>query len=256
MGQNGKRTGHSDEGEGAEAKEVDQLAFIGTLAEGLAHEIRNPLSTINVNVQLLEEDWAQPETERERASFKRIQELREQTEHLESIINKFLQFARGLDLQLKDIDLNTFLEEVLDSITSQLEQKDIGVERDFTPGIPLVSIDREHFRRALINLFENAAEALHSSEDSRIRVGTEENDEGGVRLTIGDSGPGLPDDQLERAFDVFYSTKQGSTGLGLPISRRIIQEHGGEISLKSPSNEGVRVMIDLPPAHSDRTVDS
>lgn len=254
MGQDRKRTKNSEDGE--DARDIDQLAFIGTLAEGLAQEIRNPLSTINVNVQLLEEDWEQPETERERSSFKRIKELRKQTDHLETILNKFLQFARGLDLQLEDIDLNTFLDELLDSVSPQLDQEGIELERDLSAGIPLVSIDREHFKRALMNLFENAVDVLENAEDARICVTTEESEDGTVRLTVSDSGPGLPDDQQERVFDVFYSTKKGNTGLGLPITRRIVQEHGGVITIESPSNQGTNVHIDLPSAESERVVDS
>lgn len=254
MTQNGNRT--RSNGDDEDQQDIDQLAFIGTLAEGLAHEMRNPLSTININVQLLEEDWEQPETQRERDCFKRIQQLREQTEHLERILNQFLQFARGLDLQLEDIDLNTYLDEVLDRVEPRLDDKQVTLERDLSPGIPLVSIDREHFKRALKNLFENAMDALKAVEDGTIRVRTEETDDGNVLLTISDSGPGLPDDQLERAFDVFSSTKQGSTGLGLSISRRIIQEHGGTIKLKSPSGKGTHVHIQLPPAQSEQNVES
>ncbi len=245
-----------DDVTGEDEPDIDQLAFIGTLAEGLAHEIRNPLSTILINAQLLEEDWSQPETERERSSHKRIKELIEHSEHLENILNKFLQFARGLDLQLEDIDLNTFLEDLLNTLSPKLETKGVEVQRELSNGIPLVSIDREHFRRALLNLFENASEAMTSQEEGVIRIRTEETDNGNVRLTIHDSGPGLPDDQLERAFEVFSSTKQGRTGLGLPISRRIVQEHGGEIELKSPSEHGTDVIIHLPSAHSEQSIDT
>ncbi len=254
MTQNRNRSRSS--GDEGDQQDIDELAFIGTLAEGLAHEMRNPLSTININVQLLEEDWEQPETQRERDAYKRIRQLREQTEKLERILNQFLQFARGLDLQLEDIDLNTFLDELLDRIESRMDDQQVTLKRDLSPGIPLVSIDREHFHRALKNLFENAMDALKAVDDGIIRVRTEETDDGNVLLTVADSGPGLPEEQLERAFDVFSSTKQGNTGLGLPISRRIIQEHGGTIKLTSPSGKGTHVHIQLPPAQSEQVVQS
>ncbi len=232
--------------------EIDRLAFIGTLAEGLAHEIRNPLSTININLQLLKEDWEQPETEREQTSHERVQCLLNEIDHLEEILNHFLQFARGLDLQLEDLDINSFLDEFLDVLEPELDRENIELERSFEQGIPLVSIDRNKFRQCLVNIIKNAREAMADRQDGELRVWTRTSEDGSIRITIRDNGEGIPGENLENVFEVYFSTRQGGTGLGLPIARRIIEEHDGTIDVRSDGEEGTCVEISLPPARTER----
>jgi len=233
-------------------QEIDRLAFIGTLAEGLAHEIRNPLSTINVNLQLLREDWAPPETEREQKSFERIEQLLNETEHLEEILNHFLQFARGLDLQLEDVDINSLLEDLLELVEPELEKEGIDLDRTFEQGLPLVSIDRNKFRQSLINVIKNAREAMSNRDNGRLELMTRTTDQQHVMITIRDNGHGIPEDQLDSVFEVYFSTRKGGTGLGLPIARRIIEEHGGTIQVRSDEDDGTCVDIKLPPARTEQ----
>ncbi len=235
-----------------EGKNVDRLAFIGTLAEGLAHEIRNPLSTINVNLQLLKEDWEQPETEREQKSYERIRRLLNEIEHLEEILNHFLQFARGLDLQLEDLDINSFLEELIEFIEPELNEEHISLEQDLEQGIPLISIDPGKVRQALVNIIKNAREAMSDRDDGELLIQTRSTEDDQVRISIRDNGHGIPEEHLESVFEVYFSTRKGGTGLGLPIARRIIQEHNGTIDIHSEEEGGTCVDIELPPAISEQ----
>ncbi len=234
-------------------EDMERLAFLGTLAEGLAHEIRNPLSTINVNLQLLKEDWKDPETEREEMTVERIKSLLDETERLEEVLNNFLQFAQGKDLELEDLDLNSYLDEILELFEAEAEKSNITIQREYASGLPLVSIDPAQFQQAIVNVFRNTKEALEETGGEMV-VRTEERSDGSVRCAIEDNGEGIPPEKLDKVFEVYYSTKKGGSGLGLPIAKRLVQEHGGHIDIVSQEGEGTTVTIVLPPAESEESV--
>lgn len=225
----------------------DRLAELGTLAGGLAHEIKNPLSTIALNLALLREDWEKGETPKEKRTLKKIALLEREVARLETIVNDFLRFAKGKELKLEPCDLNRVVQEVTDFIEPEAKRVGVQIRTLFASDLPKVGLDRDAFRQALLNLFVNAREAMPQGGELLLRtMRGSDNDVPEVCLEVTDTGGGMTPEVLDHCFDIYYSTKRGGTGLGLPTVRRIVEGHGGEISVQSESGRGTRFLIRFP----------
>ncbi len=216
-------------------RQQEQAALVGTIASGIAHEIRNPLSTLRMNLQLLREDWEDPITEREQKGKKRIDILLRETGRLDTVVADFLRFAGGHALRLERGDLNALAAELLDFLGPQAERSRIRLVRDFQRGLPPVDVDAGLLRQALMNVLVNAQQAL--STGGSIRVRTFE-DGPWVKIEVADDGPGIAPEHLERIFTLYFSTKPGGTGLGLPMVKKIVEEHGGAVEVRSEPGKG------------------
>lgn len=223
-------------------REEEQTALVGTIASGLAHEIRNPLSTLRMNLQLLREDWSNPITEREQQGRKRIDVLLRETERLENVVSDFVRFAAGHALRLERTDLNALAGELLDFLGPQAERARIRLHRDFAPALPAVDLDPNLIRQAILNLLVNAQQVMPSGGDLTIR--TVENGQF-VKLSVVDTGPGIPAEHREKIFNLYFSTKPGGSGLGLPMVKRIIEEHQGVVEVQSAPSQGATFTICL-----------
>lgn len=229
------------------------MAFLGTLAGGLAHEIRNPLSTMKVNLQLLREqllvdhpDPVDAEEQRARAR-RRVEGLEKAVRRMEDILDDFLSFARGFELDLVPQDLNSLVDEVVTFVEPELVRVGVGLRTSFDEELPWVTVDRKYLQQVLLNLILNARQAIEESEveDGEIflttrRVGTS------ALIHVIDTGPGIPEDVRPRIFDAFFSTKKNGTGLGLATCRRIVEEHGGRIHVATEPGKGTAFSIELP----------
>ena len=223
-------------------RQQEQAALVGTIAAGIAHEIRNPLSTLRMNLQLLGEDWADPITEREQKGKKRIDILLRETGRLESVVSDFLRFAGGHALKLERSDLNALAAELLDFLGPQAERARIRLVRDFQRGLPAVDVDLSLLRQALMNVLVNAQQALSTGGEIRVRT----REEGSwVKLDVVDNGPGIAPEHLERIFTLYFSTKPGGTGLGLPMVKKIVEEHGGAVEVRSELEKGATFTLCL-----------
>lgn len=223
-------------------REQEQAALVGTIASGIAHEIRNPLSTLRMNLQLLGEDWSDPITEREQRGRRRIDVLLRETERLENVVSDFVRFASGHALRLEPTNLNDLAGELLDFLAPQAERARIRLRREFAPDLPPVQVDPNLMRQALLNLLVNAQQAMpHGGE---ITVRTESNGQH-VRLQVRDNGPGIPVEHGDKIFSLYFSTKPGGTGLGLPMVKKIIEEHGGLVEVQSRPGEGATFTLCL-----------
>ena len=224
------------------ARQEEQGALVGTIASGIAHEIRNPLSTLRMNLQLLREDWADPITEREQKGLKRIDVLLRETARLENVVSDFVHFASGHALRLQKTDLNDLAGELLDFLAPQAERARVRLHRDFARPLPSVDADPNLLRQALLNLLVNAQQVMPSGGDLTVR--TAENGRF-VRLSVRDTGPGIPPEHREKIFNLYFSTKPGGTGLGLPMVKKIVEEHGGEMEVESVPGQGATFTICL-----------
>ncbi len=231
----------------------EQIAFLSRLAGGLAHEIKNPLSTMAINLTLLQEEWeragqarnpGQPElTPREERSLRRIRTLQREVARLEEILDQFLNFARGGEINRKPEDLARIVHELLDFVEPEHQRAGIRQHADLQIGMPLVLVDETQVKQAILNLFVNARQAMPEGGELLVRlrrVGTD------CELSVTDTGVGMTPEQLERCFDLYWSDKRGGTGLGLPTSRRIIEEHGGSIHVLSELGRGTAFTVRLP----------
>ena len=241
-------------GAGPEAREPerDPVAFLTSLAAGLAHEIKNPLSTVAINLTLLQEEWDRAAiqrnseeaeaTPREKRSLKRLLALQRQVARLEHVLEEFLAFAREGQVNRAPADLVELVRGVLEP--TEAEDRRAGIRyRVELPSLPPVMLDRRAIRLALQNLLANAREAMPEGGEVRVRGRRER---GWVELTIADTGVGMGPEQLARCFDEFWSDKKGGTGLGLPTARRIVDEHGGGLTASSERDRGTAISIWLP----------
>lgn len=220
-----------------------QNARLSQLAGGLAHEIRNPLSTLSLNLDLLAEDFEEAETPRERRAGRRITRLKREARRLHDILENFLRFARLQDLKLAATDLNVVVEELCDFYEPQASTRGVVVRTHFEAGLPLVPLDADAFKQAVLNLMLNAE---HAMPDGGEMIMTTRRDGDEVVLEVIDTGVGMPDDVRAKIFDPFYSTRKGGSGLGLPTTRNIVEGHGGAIEAQSVPEKGSRFTIRLP----------
>ena len=220
------------------------------LAGGLAHEIKNPLSTMAINLTLLEEDWSgrrganAPEpAPREKRSLKRLRTLQREVTRLEGILEDFLRFTRGGDANRSPGDLVALVREVLEFLEPEHEAAGIRVHVDLPNKLPMVMLDEGAFRQALINMMVNSRQAMPGGGELIVRL---ERRSTWAELTITDTGVGMTAEQLEHCYELYWSTKKGGTGLGLATVKRIVQQHEGTMSVLSEPGRGTSFTILLP----------
>lgn len=227
------------------------LAFLSRLAGGLAHEIKNPLSTMAINLALLEEDWARgpraldggEPSPREARTLKRLGVLKREVQRLESILQDFLVFVRGGEVNRAPRDMGAVVQEVLDFVEPENERAGIRQRADIQLGLPLVLVDETQIKQALLNLFVNARQAMPTGGELLVRVGRIGNE---VEVSVTDTGIGMTPEQAARCFELYWSNKKGGTGLGLSTTQRIIDEHGGHIAVISELGRGSSFRFTLP----------
>lgn len=222
---------------------MDQYTEIARLAGGLAHEIKNPLSTIRLNMELLAEDLGEPQTPSQRRAAKRLDVVRRECARLQSLLDDFLNFAKVRRLQLEPSDLNHQIEDVLEFFAPEADEGGVEVVKYLDPELPRVMLDREAFRRALLNLVLNAKQAMPHGGQLVVRTAFEGDV---VSVYLIDTGVGMDDRTASKMFEAFYSTKPGGSGLGLPTTQKIIAGHGGRISVQSDVGRGTQFTISLP----------
>lgn len=216
----------------------ERLAAAGRVAAQVAHEVRNPLSAISLNAEMLEDELPPHAAE----PRKLLVAIRREVERLDAITEEYLQFARLPSARLEREDLAPILGSLLDFMREELGAQRIEVCREIE-AIPAVAGDEAQLRQAFLNLVRNASEAMPGGGRLTVRTAAAN---GAVRVTVEDTGPGIALEELPRIFDPFFSTKTGGTGLGLAITHRIVTEHKGRIEVEGRPGEGARFVVSLP----------
>ena len=228
------------------ARQAEHLADVGTLTGALAHEIRNPLSTLNLNLQLLREDLTRPGQSVEPRFLAKLDTLEQEARRLQTILDDFLKLARpGREVRLAVQPLNPILEEAVAFYRERLQRAGIQVRTSFAEGLSPVAVDASRLKQAASNLILNAEAAMPQGGELLVTTETEPR-RTGVRFHITDTGVGIPTENLDKIFKPYYSTRPGGTGLGLPTVRRIVQEHHGTLEVHSEPGRGTRFTIHLP----------
>jgi signal transduction histidine kinase len=226
----------------------EAYAELVELAASFVHEVKNHVSTLGLNLQLLTEDFRDPQSQRERRALERIQRLQGECQRLVDVSNDVLRFARVKDLEFATTSLAAVIEEILDFFGPTARQANIEIKQYIPADLPSVQLDQELFKQALLNLMLNAQQAMPGGGELTIQAATETCPGGPpfVCVSLIDTGKGISPDLLPRVFRPFFSTRPGGTGLGLATTRKIIEAHGGTIDVQSEVDRGTKFTIRLP----------
>jgi two-component system NtrC family sensor kinase len=225
----------------------ERLATVGRMAAHIAHEVRNPLSSIGLNAELLGDEIADRGEEARRLVTSIIGEV----DRLTEITETYLRFARLPRPKLDRENIGAIVVSVVDMSKGELAQAAIDVTVDIAPGLPEIAADEAQLRQALINLIRNAREAMAAAPSRRLEIAVRAAGER-IVITVHDSGPGIGATNMGKIFDPFFSTKERGTGLGLALVQHIVVDHGGQIEVVSPPGEGTTFTLTLPMGDGER----
>jgi nitrogen fixation/metabolism regulation signal transduction histidine kinase len=229
--------------------ESERLNALTLLAAGVAHEIGNPLNSLNIHLQLIEREARKFDGTKRAKLQESVEISRAEVNRLDSIISQFLRAIRPTRPQLRPENVNSIVEEAVRFFAPEIKDRDIVVEQELRSDLPLLELDRDQMKQAFYNVIKNSFEAMKARGILRIRT---DMDDSHVIVRFTDSGGGISPGNLSRVFEPYFTTKASGTGLGLLIVRRIVREHGGELSIESSEGKGLILAIRLP--HVDKRV--
>ena len=234
-------------------RRADRLAALGTMAAGIAHDIRNPLTSILIFSQLMSLHHDDPDV---RQKFDRV--VPRELERVQSVIEDMMELARPAALNLEPTNLHEVLTQALELYEGQAATQGVKIAREFDPDLPFCNADRKRLHRCFSNLIANAIQAMAKGGDLAVRTrlvsevpaaasqAAGDPSDAMIRVTIADTGQGIPPDRLSRIFDPFYTTKEKGLGLGTAITHRIVEDHKGSIDVQSQVGLGTTFTIHLP----------
>jgi signal transduction histidine kinase len=218
--------------------ESQKLAAIGQLSAGIAHEVRNPLSSIKMSLQILEKRM-QPEGN----DLKRFKIAQREVEHLEKLVSDVLIYAKPTAPHKDLCDLRSIIESALAMVEKSLKDKDIDVQKRYADCDDAIAVDSQMIKQALINIFQNGIDAMEPQ--GRLSISLRKENES-LLIEVDDNGCGIDEEDIPYLFNPFFTKKNYGTGLGLTQVEKIIEQHNGEIEIISKKGEGTRFIITLP----------
>jgi len=226
-----------------QAIESERLNSLMLLAAGVAHEIGNPLNSLHIHLQLMQRSVQKLHDGEKGELEQSIDVARSEVNRLDSIVTQFLKAIRPSRPQLRPENVNTIVEDAVRFFTPELQDREIMVEQELRSDLPLLQVDRDQIKQAFYNVIKNGLEAMNRHGTLRIRTDL---DDTHVIIRFIDTGGGMSAESLSRVFEPYFTTKPSGTGLGLLIVRRIVREHGGELSIESSQGKGLTLTIRLP----------
>jgi signal transduction histidine kinase len=224
-----------------------RLVAVGKMAAMITHEVRNPLSSIGLNTELLEEELGDLPEEQVAEARALCRAITTEVDRLTGITEEYLHFARLPKPKLHVEHLNNIAKSLADFEREQLALRGIELSTDFADELPPVHADEAQIRQALLNLLRNAADAVEEIGGGAVSMSSRVSDDGeNVELLVTDDGPGIASDLAPKLFEPFFSTKHGGTGLGLALTHQIVREHGGDILIDSEPGHGATFRVVLP----------
>ncbi len=237
----------------ARLRRAENLAALTTLAAGVAHEIKNPLGSIGIHLQLIQKEIGSREVIKSETIRKYLDVINEEVDRLNRIVVDFLFAVRPMDTKLEEQDLNQVLRDLFNFLQYELKESGVKLEVKLAEQLPKIKIDEKYIKQALLNLVKNSLYAMPNGGSLIVKTGKAG---GAVLLKITDTGTGIPDELQDKIFEPYFTTKDFGTGLGLTLVYKIIREHMGEIAVKSKEGEGTTFTISFPiPQKEKRLID-
>jgi len=223
--------------------QAEKWALVGKLAAGVAHSVRNPLTSVKMRLFSMERTLALAPSQEEDFDV-----ISEEIRHIDTIVQNFLEFSRPPKLKMQKVSPSDTVDMAMQLLRYRLESYDVKVSVSRKERLPEIDADPDQLKEVFVNLMVNACEAMVDGGSIKVseEVGSSEDSEPVVVIRMADNGPGVPESIQEKLFQPFFSTKEEGTGLGLSIATRIIEEHGGWLDLKSREGEGATFIITLP----------
>ena len=219
-------------------KRAARMSALGHLSAGLAHEIRNPLASIEGAAAIVEQA---PENEPQRKEFLGI--IQEESRRLNRLVTHFLDFARPRPPELRPTDIGELLESVIKLVSQTAARTNIKFETQVKGDLSPLRCDPEQLRQVVLNLILNAVQAM--PEGGRVTVGAQQ-ERGHLQIRVRDEGPGIAAEEVDSIYDPFFTTKEAGSGLGLPVAYQMVEQHGGELVLEENTGTGACFLISLP----------
>jgi two-component system, sporulation sensor kinase E len=229
--------------EQARLRRAESLAALTTLTAGVAHEIKNPLASIGIHLQLIKKAIEGRDTVESAAVGEYLQVIDEEVGRLNQIVVDFLFAVRPMDAQLECRDLNPVIRELLEFLRFELDEAGIQVELQLAEDLPRISLDEKYLKQALLNIIKNAITAMPSGGKMHIKTAASD---GELILTIADTGVGMPEEIIDKIFEPYFTTRAFGSGLGLTLVYKIVKEHLGDITVSSREGEGTSFQISFP----------
>ena len=229
--------------EAQETLESERVAALQLLAAGVAHEIGNPLNSLTIHLQLLERRLRKLPEEQQETLLHPLEVAQEEIKRLDTIVTQFLRAIRPAPLHRAPHDLNSLVREAAEFLQPELKSRNILLELDLGPGLPVLDLDQDQLKQAFYNIIKNASEAMKQGGMLKIRTSS---DAEWVNIAFSDTGGGMTQETMARVFEPYFTTKKTGSGLGLMITQRIVRAHGGEVGLESDPGRGLRLTIRLP----------
>lgn len=225
-------------------REAEHLSGLGQLSRNIAHEIRNPLNFINLSIDHINEKYKPEDIERQKRFDNLISGIKQEIYRLDKLVNDFLDYSRPIKLTTQKVKIQEIIESVMDLIWAKAEADRINIIKEYSADHES-NVDIDLFKSCILNMIANAFHAMESSKEKVLKIKTEIV-EGEFVLFIKDSGMGVPPENLSKIFETFFSTKQNGLGLGLPMTMRVMEEHGGRVEFNSAEGDGSEVKLILP----------
>jgi signal transduction histidine kinase len=223
--------------------QLKQLQTFSTMAASIAHEVGNPLNSLDIHLQLIERKINLLRHKRKGALLELIAVAKEEIKRLEHIIAQFLKTAKPDLPEMREGDLIAILDRTLSFMEPEIRSHGIRLERTYAPFVPPLVLNADQIRQAFINLIRNAIQATPTGGLITVEVTYAR---GQVMVRVTDSGCGIPEEQMEKIFDPYFTTRDGGAGLGLMIVQRIVSEHGGDVLVASNPGKGTTMTVRLP----------
>ena len=237
----------------ARLRRAENLAALTTLAAGVAHEIKNPLGSIGIHIQLIQKEMRNKKMVKTEMVKEYLSVITEEVDRLNRIVVDFLFAVRPMDTNLEEKNINQVVKEIFNFVQYELKESGVNLKIKLGEELPKIKIDEKYIKQAILNLVKNSMYAMPNGgllTVETLRAG------GNVLLKISDTGSGIPEELMDKIFEPYFTTKDFGTGLGLTLVYKIVKEHLGEISVNSKEGEGTTFTISFPiPQKEKRLID-